>query len=146
MIDIIPHMMYRNNSLFFGDLMSNLVLWVLFLASGIMVSELIQSKDMTLHLIGESVSLLFLVSSTTHYLIFRAKEDAGRDLQRFKRRGALLFGNAITLFTVGLSMFMYGTEFGLVLLITAVFLGYEGYRTKDGHKFFIPVKRRGPRQ
>ncbi len=138
--------MYCNNSFsLVGDSMSNmsnLVLWVLSLASGIMVSELIQSKDTTLHLIGKGVGLLFLASSTANYLMFRKREDATRDLKRFKRRGALLFGNAITLLTVGLSMFVSGTKFSLVLIIVAILLGYEGYRTKDGHKFFIPVKRR----
>jgi Ca2+/Na+ antiporter len=122
--------------------MGNLILWLMFLCSGIMVSEMIQSKDALLQVIGEVLALLFLITSITHYLIFRKIENAARDLKSFKKRGVLLFGNAITLFTVGLSLFVAGTNFGLGLLVVAAFLGYEGYRTKNGHKFFIPVRKK----
>jgi hypothetical protein len=121
---------------------SNLVLWIVFLASGIVVSEMIQSKETGLEVLGETLSILFLVSSLTHYLAFRRLEDLSRDRKKFMWRGSLLFGNAITLFTVGLSMFYKGIGFGLVIVVVAVFLGYEGWRTKSGYKFFIPVRKR----
>jgi hypothetical protein len=115
---------------------------MLYLFAGIMISEIIQSKNQALHTLGEAIAILFLISSSALYLLNRSREDQTQNLDRYKKKGASLFGNAITLLTVGISMFSAGTKFGIVLIATAVFLGYEGFRTKDGHNFFIPVKRK----